>query len=178
MPRGAARPTPRLEGAPNGAKKLRERAAKRLKSLAHVNLCAGSTGVVGTRQSPAERELGPETLRVGELPRHNDPRANPRALIKVDHVLICHADAAGRNRLPDRIRLVRAMDSIERAGEIHGARAERIVGPPSMWRGRSGRRLSICAGGVQSGHSRLYPMRVTPAQVNPGRPTPTPYLSA
>jgi hypothetical protein len=43
-----------------------------------------------------------------------------------------------------------------------------------MWRGRSGRRFSICAGGRQSGHSRFMVMARVPAQVKPGRPTPTP----
>ena len=33
-----------------------------------------------------------------------------------------------------------------------------LLMPPSMWRGKSGRRLSICDGGVQSGHSRFEAM--------------------
>jgi len=40
-----------------------------------------------------------------------------------------------------------------------------------MCRGRSGRRRSICSGGVQSGHSRLALTRVAPLQANPSRPT-------
>src|SRR5438445_12562014 len=36
--------------------------------------------------------------------------------------------------------------------------------PPAIWRGRSGRRCSICAGGVQSGHSRLALIWVAPLQ--------------
>ena len=64
------------------------------------------------------------------LARHHDPRADLGSPVEIDHVLIRHADAAGRNRLPDRIRLIGAMDAVERAGEIHGARAERIVRSP------------------------------------------------
>src|SRR5882724_6135487 len=36
--------------------------------------------------------------------------------------------------------------------------------PPAMWRGRSGRRASICAGGVQLGHSLFADMRWVPPQ--------------
>ncbi len=45
-----------------------------------------------------------------------------------------------------------------------------------MKRGRSGRRLSICDGGVHVGHSFLADTAVVPAQVKPTRPTPMPYL--
>ena len=47
-------------------------------------------------------------------------------------------------------------------------------GPPAMWRGRSGRRASISAGGVQSGHSALRLTVLRPFQAKPGRPTPMP----
>ena len=36
--------------------------------------------------------------------------------------------------------------------------------PPAMWRGKSGRRASICAGGVQPGHSFLAETRWTPPE--------------
>ena len=70
------------------------------------------------------------------LPRHHDPRADLRSPVEVDHVLVRHADAARRNRLPDRIRLIGAMNPIERAGKVHGARAERIVGSPLHMAGK------------------------------------------
>ena len=74
-------------------------------------------------------DAGNETSQL-ELARHHDPRANPRALIKVNHVLVCHADAARRNRLPDRIRFIGPMDSIECACQIHGPGPQRIVRSP------------------------------------------------
>src|SRR5271156_2944895 len=64
------------------------------------------------------------------LAGHDAPRADLRAPIQVDDVVIGHAYAARRHRLPDRVGLVRAVDSIERAGEIHRARPERIVDTP------------------------------------------------
>jgi hypothetical protein len=118
-----------------GRKKLRKRAAKSMKSLARVNLGAGSTGAVSCADARPDKGAPgavAETVASAELTRHHDPRANPRALIEVDHVLVRHADAARRNRLPDRIRFIGAMDSIECAREIHGARAERIVRSPSI----------------------------------------------
>jgi hypothetical protein len=107
-------------------KKLRKRAAKSMKSLARVNLCAGSTGAVScvdARPNKGVPGTATKTVASAELARHHDPRANPRALIEVNHVLVRHADAARRNRLPDRIRFIGAMDSIECAREVHGARA-------------------------------------------------------
>ena len=58
----------------------------------------------------------------------DDARADLDAVVKIDDVVIGHPDASRRDRLTDRIRLVRAMDAVERAAEIHGARAERILG--------------------------------------------------
>src|SRR5437899_10287056 len=53
-----------------------------------------------------------------------------------------------------------------------------LVGPPSMCRGRSGRRASISGGGVQAGHSFFAEIVLTPDQVKPGRPTPMPSRNA
>ena len=50
--------------------------------------------------------------------------------------------------------------------------------PPGMYRGKSGRRLNICGGGRQSGHSRFMLTVFVPDQVKPCRPTPTPYWIA
>ena len=78
-------------------KKLRKRAAKSMKSLARVNLCTDSAGAVsGADARPNKGAPGTTTEMVAsaELARHHDPRANPRALIEVDHVLVRHADAA------------------------------------------------------------------------------------
>jgi hypothetical protein len=80
--------------------------------------------------------MATETAASAGLTRNHHTRANPCALIKVDHVLVRHADAARRNRLSDRIRFIGAMDSIECAREIHGARAEGIVRTPVHMTGK------------------------------------------
>src|SRR5262249_22082756 len=60
---------------------------------------------------------------------HHHPGADLDPLIEIDHVLVAHADAAGRHRRSDRPGLVRAVDAIERRAEIHGAGAERVLRP-------------------------------------------------
>ena len=50
--------------------------------------------------------------------------------------------------------------------------------PPSICRGRSGRRSSISVGGVQPGQNALRPIWATPFQAKPSRPTPMPYSIA
>src|ERR1700674_2688548 len=57
----------------------------------------------------------------------DDLGADRHALVKVDQLLVAHADAARRHSLPDRPGFVRAMDAVERGAEIHGARAQRII---------------------------------------------------
>src|SRR3954451_20264568 len=58
---------------------------------------------------------------------HDDPRSDARTAVEVDPIVVGHPDAAGRDRLADRLRLVRAMDAVKRAGQIHGAGAEWVV---------------------------------------------------
>ena len=68
-----------------------------MKSLARVNLCAGSAAAVScadARPNKGAPGTATETAASAELARHHDPCANPRALIEVDHVLVRHADAA------------------------------------------------------------------------------------
>jgi hypothetical protein len=48
------------------------------------------------------------------------------AVVEVDDVVIGQADAARRCRGADGLGLVRAVDSVERISEIHGARPERV----------------------------------------------------
>src|SRR5690606_1457330 len=48
--------------------------------------------------------------------------------IEIDHILIRHAEAARRYCFADRLRLVRAVNAVERRAEIDRAAAERIVG--------------------------------------------------
>src|ERR1035438_260515 len=63
--------------------------------------------------------------------KHYDPRTNRRALVKVDHILVDHADAAGGNARADGPRFDGAVDAIERIldalPEVHGAGTERIA---------------------------------------------------
>src|SRR5258707_13929853 len=54
-------------------------------------------------------------------------RADLDPVVEVDHVLVEHADAARRYRVADRVRLVRAVDAVERGAEIHDARAELVL---------------------------------------------------
>jgi hypothetical protein len=46
-------------------------------------------------------------------------RADANPAVEIDHVLIGQADAARRDRLSDRVRLVRAVNAIEARAEIH-----------------------------------------------------------
>src|SRR6266571_3828752 len=59
---------------------------------------------------------------------HHHLGADLDAVIEVDHVLVAHADAAGRHLGADRPRFVGAVDAIERGPEVERARAERILG--------------------------------------------------
>ena len=81
------------------------------------------------RNCPKERRPPPRTTAGAATCQRVtiDPGADPGAAVEVDDVVVGHADAAGRHRLADRVGLVRAVDAIERAGEVHRARAERIV---------------------------------------------------
>jgi hypothetical protein len=72
-----------------------------------------------------------------------------------------------------------AIDAAEVAAVGHrhaqiGDRAPERVDQPFMKRGSPGCRPSICAGGVQLGHSFLAVIRCTPAHWKPMRPTPMP----
>src|SRR5271165_4349378 len=58
------------------------------------------------------------------LTSDDDSRADSGAAIEVDHVVVGHADTAGRDRLADGVGFVRAVDAEERAGDIHRAGAE------------------------------------------------------
>ncbi|GCC47894.1 hypothetical protein chiPu_0031847, partial [Chiloscyllium punctatum] len=53
---------------------------------------------------------------------HDDLGADIDATVEIDHVLVAHPDAAGRDVGADRPGLVGAVDAIERRAEIHRAR--------------------------------------------------------
>ena len=63
--------------------------------------------------------------------KHHDPRTDRRALVKVDHILVDHADATGGNARTDGPRFDGAVDAIERVlialPEVHGAGTERVA---------------------------------------------------
>src|SRR5918993_5716369 len=56
----------------------------------------------------------------------DDAGAHAHAAVEVDYIRIRHPDAARGHRLADRVRLVRAVDAVQRAAEIHRAGAERV----------------------------------------------------
>src|SRR5450759_619444 len=78
----------------------------------------------------ARRPRPPLFLQAGRW-KHHDPRTDRRALVKVDHVLVDHADAAGGNARADGPRFDGAMDAVERVlvalPEVHGAGTERVA---------------------------------------------------
>src|SRR6185312_3670423 len=58
---------------------------------------------------------------------HNDRGSDAHAAIEIDHVLIRHAEAAGRYCLSDRLRLVGAVNAVEGRTEIERTRPERVL---------------------------------------------------
>jgi transposase InsO family protein len=121
---------------------------------------------------PRRRRLRPRRLR---LLLHDHSGPDPDAIVEVDDIIVGQPETARRRRGADGPRFIRAMDAVQPRAQIHGARAEWVVETTAhVTRGRSGRRANICSGGVQSGHSRLALIVVTPLQVKPARPTPMP----
>src|SRR5579871_3176832 len=59
--------------------------------------------------------------------QHHHGGADGDTIIEIDHVLIGHAEAAGGDGLSDRLRLVGAVDTIERRAEIERPRPERVL---------------------------------------------------
>src|SRR5262249_54929928 len=73
-----------------------------------------------------------------------DLGADLDAVVQVDHVVIDHADASGGRAAADGRGRVGAVDAVEAAAEIHGARAERIgdaTGHEARQIGRTGGHL-------------------------------------
>src|SRR5262245_15527415 len=66
-------------------------------------------------------------LRAAFMHRENDnPGTHVRPRIEIDNVLVQHADASARNLLADRGWSVRSMNAVDRAADVHRARAQRI----------------------------------------------------
>src|SRR6186713_508602 len=81
------------------------------------------------RTSPqihASRGFPPEAGRL-VIVQHDHGGADPDTTVEVGDVVVGHAEAARGDRLADRLRLVGAVDTVERRAEIHRARAERVL---------------------------------------------------
>src|SRR5262245_49087689 len=59
---------------------------------------------------------------------HDHFGSDLRPVVKIDHIRIDQPETARRHRRTDGLRLVGAVDAIDRAAEIERARAERIGG--------------------------------------------------
>src|SRR5262249_50937877 len=98
-----------------------------------------------------------------QISEHDDARANPDALVKINHVLVAHPDAAGGDVGADGPGFVGAVDTIERGPQIHRARSERIfrsalhvarqIGPPRehLRRRRPIGPLALCGDRLDAG---------------------------
>ena len=114
------------------------------------------------------------TERVISVLPHDDARADRHAVVEVDHVVVDQAEAAGRDRVADRLRRVGAVDAVDRLAEIHGAGAERIAGSA----GHEARQIGLALDHLR----RRMPVRPfglagdlqQAGQVKPSRPTPMP----
>src|SRR5262245_8826913 len=80
---------------------------------------------------------GRPPLELGGL-THDDPGADRHPVVEVDHVVVHQPETARRHGVPDRLRLVGAVDAVDRAAEIQRARAQRIAGTASHEAGEVG----------------------------------------
>src|SRR5580693_825859 len=99
---------------------------------ATLNICvaarARTIGIILRMNQSRFRFCGPPTRRLKSDRLPDDHlRADRHAVVKVDHVVIDKTKAARRDGVSDRLRLVRAVNTVDGATEIHRARAERIA---------------------------------------------------
>src|SRR5258707_11945698 len=91
-------------------------------------LICNNAAATGPRAQGSIKHLPAQVLVPGAaLVPHDHGGANGDAVVEIGDVFVGHAEAAGRYRLADRLRLVGAGNAIKRRAEIHGAGAERIV---------------------------------------------------
>src|SRR5258706_1393466 len=91
-------------------------------------LICNNAAATGPRAQGSIKHLPAQVLVPGAaLVPHDHGGANGDAVVEIGDVFVGHAEAAGRYRLADRLRLVGAVNAIKRRAEIHGAGAERIV---------------------------------------------------
>src|SRR5260221_11917862 len=104
-------------------------------------LICNDAAATGPRAQGSIKHLPAQVLVPGAaLVPHDHGGANGDAVVEIGDVFVGHAEAAGRYRLADRLRLVRAVNAIKRRAQIHGAGAERVgeaachmarqIGPP------------------------------------------------
>src|SRR6266851_4791164 len=79
------------------------------------------------KKKPAARIERPVQILVAKESDDDDPRPDIDAAVQVDHILIAHPDAAGRDVGADGPGFVGTVDAIERRAQIHRAGAERIL---------------------------------------------------
>src|SRR6476660_7068751 len=60
--------------------------------------------------------------------QHDDLGAYVHARVEVDHVVVEHTDTAARHALSDCGGIVRSVNAVHRAAEIHGPGAQRVAG--------------------------------------------------
>src|SRR5260370_23854763 len=110
--------------AAKAAASIRRACEDRLRAL----IC-NDAAATGARTQGSIKHLPAQVLVPGAaLVPHDHGGANGDAVVEIGDVFVGHAEAAGRYRLADRLRLVGACNAIKRRAEIHGARAEPIVG--------------------------------------------------
>src|SRR6266446_6798605 len=81
-----------------------------------------------TRKRKRPLEIGrPFLFQIIKNSDHDDLCADIDAAVQIDHVLIAHPDAAGRDVGADCPRFVGAVNAIERRSQIHRACAERVL---------------------------------------------------
>src|SRR5258705_5732433 len=109
--------------AANAAASIRRACENRSRAL----IC-NDAAATGARAQGSIKELPPQVPVLGAaLVPHDHGGAHGDTVIEIGYVFVGHAEAAGRYRLADRIRLVGAVNAIKRRAQIHGAGAERII---------------------------------------------------
>src|SRR5258706_5617880 len=84
-------------------------------------LICNDAAATGPRAQGSIKHLPAQVLVPGAaLVPHDHGGANGDAVVEIGDVFVGHAEASGRHRLADRVRLVRAVNAIKRRAEIHG----------------------------------------------------------
>src|SRR5258705_4463546 len=91
-------------------------------------LICNDAAATGARAQGSIKHLPAQVLVPGAaLVPHDHGGPNGDAVVEIGDVFVGHAEASGRHRLADRVRLVRAVNAIKRRAQIHGAGADGII---------------------------------------------------